>query len=66
MDNAKILKELLVLRNYHKAGLEATDMLINELEKESPRNPRKRQCRKDDLTAKYENYFITGKIRKHS
>lgn len=66
MDTSKILKELLVLRNYHKAGLEATDMLISELEKESPRNPRKRRTHKDDLTAKYENYFITGKIKKHS
>ena len=64
MDNSKILKELLVLRNYHKAGLEATDRLIEELEKnQEPQNPRKRRNLKNDRIAKYENYFMSGKFK---
>lgn len=63
MNNDKILKKLLVLRNTTKASLEAYDDLIEELQKLSePPKPRERKNLKDDRKAKYAKYALTGKL----
>jgi hypothetical protein len=64
MDNSKLLKKLLALRNATKASLEAYDDLIEELNKQSePPKPRQRRNLKEDRIAKYEKYAVTGKLK---
>lgn len=61
MDTSKIYEKALKLRNFHKAAYEASQELLDELEKErEPRKPRRNQGKKQQLLAEANNYIIAS------
>lgn len=53
----KIKNEIMVLRNYHKSGLEMADKLLSELEVLSPSNPSPRTNKKQARIAYWQDYL---------
>lgn len=61
-----IKKDIMVLRNYHQAGVEMADKLLENIESLSPSNPRKRQNLKEKRVQKYDNYITSGKWKRQT
>lgn len=65
MNADKLKKDLVVLRNYHQAGVEMAEKILAELEIVSPKNPTKRkQKQKENRITFYQNYLASGKWKK--
>jgi hypothetical protein len=66
MNIEQIKSKILVLRSYHKNGLELADELLKSIESMSASNPPKRRNLKKDRVQDAKNYLASGKWRRQN